>query len=194
MADTAEDLQNALNLYERYGQEWHLKVNNEKSKIVVFSRGRNRLYNFTFAHQPIEVVHEYKFLGIIFSRSGNFHKAKRALSKQATRAMYSLLRKIKKLSLPVDMQIDKTVKPLLLYGCEVCGFGNNDMLERVQLKFLNYILKLKKSTPSNMVYGETGVYPLKIDIETRMIQFWSKTIQITPNTLLSNVYYSMYDI
>ena len=45
-----------------------------------------------------------------------------------------------------------------------------------------------------MVYGETGVYPLKIDIETRMIQFWSKTIQITPNTLLSNVYYSMYDI
>ena len=78
--------------------------------------------------------------------------------------MYSLLRKIKKLSLPVDMQIDlfnKTVKPVLLYGCEVCGFGNNDMLERVQLKFLKYILKLKKSTPSNMVYGETGVYPLK---------------------------------
>ena len=53
ISDTAEDLQNALNLYERYCQEWHLKVNNEKSKIVVFSRGRNRLYNFTFAHQPI---------------------------------------------------------------------------------------------------------------------------------------------
>ena len=113
------------------------------------------------------------------------------------RAMYSLLRKIKKLSLPVDMQIDlfnKTVKPILLYGCEVCGFGNNGMLESIQLKFLKCILKLKKSTPSNMVYGETGVYPLKIDIETRMIQFWSKTIQITPNTLLSDVYYSMYDI
>ena len=68
--------------------------------------------------------------------------------------MYSLLRKIKKLSLPVDMQIDlfnKTVKPILLYGCEVCGFGNNDMLERVQLKFLKYILKLKKIDP--LKYG-----------------------------------------
>ena len=58
-----------------------LKVNNEKSKIVVFSRGRNRLDNFTFAHQPIELVHEYKYLGMIFSISGNFHKAKQTLSR-----------------------------------------------------------------------------------------------------------------
>ena len=67
------------------------------------------------------------------------------------------------------------------------------MLKRVQLKCLTYVLKLKKSTPSNIVYGESVVYPLKIDIETRMIQFWSKTTQLTPNTF-SKVYYSMRDI
>ena len=72
------------------------------------------------------------------------------------------------------MQIDlfnKLIKPILLYGCEIWGIGNIDIIERVQLKFLKMILNLKKSTPSYMVYGETGSFPLKIDIEARMISY-----------------------
>jgi len=65
------------------------------------------------------------------------------------------------------------VKPILLYGCETWGFGNIDMLERVQLIFLKYILGLKASTPNAMVYGETGVFQLKFDIETRVIKYWA---------------------
>ena len=61
------------------------------------------------------------------------------------------------MQLPVDMQIElfnKLVKPILLYGCEIWGFGNIDVIECVQLKFIKYILKLKNSTPNYMVYGE----------------------------------------
>ena len=56
--------------------------------------------------------------------------------------MFSLLRKIKCLQLPFDIQIDlfnKIVKPVLLYGSEIWGFGNLDILERVQSKFYKYI-------------------------------------------------------
>jgi hypothetical protein len=38
---------------------------------------------------------------------------------------------------------DKLVKPILLYGCEIWGFGNNDILEKVHLKFCKIILYLK---------------------------------------------------
>jgi hypothetical protein len=31
------------------------------------------------------------------------------------------------------------VKPILLYGCEIWGFGNNDVLEKVHLKFCKMI-------------------------------------------------------
>ena len=68
--------------------------------------------------------------------------------------MFSLLQKIKCLSLPFDIQIDlfnKTVKPVLLYGCEIGGYGNFDILEQVQLRFYKYIFNLKKSTPSAMI-------------------------------------------
>ena len=62
---------------------------------------------------PIETLNENKYIGIIFSRSGSFYKTKQEIANQATRAMYSLLRKIKRLALPIDTQIDlfeKTVK------------------------------------------------------------------------------------
>ena len=68
-----------------------------------------------------------------------------------------LLKKIRTLSLPIDIQIDlfnKTVKPILLYGCELWGIGNIDIIERVQLKIYKQVLGLKQSTPSNMIYGE----------------------------------------
>lgn len=70
--------------------------------------------------------------------------------------------------MPIDLQIElfnKTIKPILLYGAEICGYGNNDIIERVQLKFLKYILKFKRFTPNYMVYGETGCMPLTVDIE-----------------------------
>jgi hypothetical protein len=63
--------------------------------------------------------------------------------------MYSLIKKCKKLELPIDMQIDlfhKIVKLVLLYGCDICSFGNIDCIERVQLRFLKYILGLKSNT------------------------------------------------
>lgn len=53
--------------------------------------------------------------------------------------MFSLLRKIRILNLPLEIQIqlfDKMIKPILLYGCEIWGFGNLELLESVQLKFL----------------------------------------------------------
>ena len=39
---------------------------------------------------------------------------------------------------------DKIVKPILLYGCEVWGVGNNDIVERVHLKFCKIILHVKR--------------------------------------------------
>ena len=82
------------------------------------------------------------------------------------------------------------MKPLLLYGSEIWGFGNIDIIERSQLKFLKDILNLKKSTPSSMIYGELGIMPFYIVIKTRVISYWSKTISMSDHhTRLSYIVY-----
>lgn len=198
-SDNETDLQHALFVFEEYCQRWKLTVNTLKTKVVVFSRGRlHKNMQFKFQNKDIEIVKEYKYLGIYFSRSGSFAAAKKHIAEQATKAVFALLKKVKSLSLPFDIQVDlfnKTIKPILLYGCEIWGVGNIDILERVQLTYFKYIFSLKKSTPSYMIYGELGIMPILVDIQTRTISFWSKLIENdTQNKLSSAVYNIIYEL
>jgi hypothetical protein len=59
---------------------------------------------------------------------------------------------------------DKIVKPIVLYGSEVWGMGNNDIVERICKLLLHVKRKKKKSNPDFMVYGELGQFPLGIYI------------------------------
>ena len=102
---------------------------------------------------------------------------------QARKAMFSMLTKARRLQLPVDIQIDlfdKTVLPILLYGSEVWGSGNISDVEVFYRKFLKIILKVGKSTPNCMVYGETGKLPLQLNIFKRMVSFWLKISEDKP--------------
>ena len=45
-----------------------------------------------------------------------------------------------------------------------------------------------------MVYGELGIYPIKIDIYTRMINFWSKLLINNNQKLSSRMYSILYSL
>ena len=86
--------------------------------------------------------------------------------------MYEVLKlgRLHNLTIPCQLDLfDKMAKPVLLYGCELWGYVNCDIIERVDLKFCKMLLHMKSSTPSFMVYGELGRYPLAIDIKIRMV-------------------------
>ena len=162
---------------------------------MIFGKGRPKQnLNFVLSNSPIEIVDHFKYLGIIFARGGSFAKTLKNNTEQAIKAMAVLRRKIKSLNLTIDLQIDlfnKTKKPILLYGYEMWGYCNTKQIERVQLQFLKSIFNLKQSTPNVtcMVYGEFGVYPLEVDIITRMISYWTRLIE--PDTMkFSNLFYN----
>ena len=86
---------------------------------------------------------------------------------------------------------DKVIKPILLYSSEIWGYGNLDIIERCQLKFYKQILNLKKSTPTFMVYGELGTFPLFVDIQCRMVSFWAE-LRDGHNEIASTIYDIVY--
>ena len=127
MSDSSNGLQRALNIYNDYCIQWKLTVNIKKSKVVVFAKGRQAQYSFSLNDQTLDVEKDYKYLGMLFSRSGSFFSATKLLAGQAEKAMFNLVRKSRTLMLPIDLQIDlfnKMVQPFLLYGSEVWGFAN----------------------------------------------------------------------
>ena len=75
--------------------------------------------------------------------------------------LFALLSKGRVLQLPVDIMLEmfnKTVLPIMLYGCEVWGFGKNDMLDTVFLKFCKYLLVLYTSKQNEHAQTLISIY------------------------------------
>ena len=68
------------------------------------------------------------------------------------------------------------IVPILLYGSEVTGFENSDILERLCTQLYKIILNAKKSTPNCILYGELERYPISFQIKSRMTGFWKRIV------------------
>ena len=176
LAESPAQLQCALDSVKNYCSANSLKINLTKTKVIIFARGKVRnLPEFFYGDEKVEIVDDYIYLGVTFNYNGSFAKAIEKQISQARKAMFSMLTKARRLQLPVDLQIElfeKTVVPVLLYGCEVWGCANISDIEIFYRSFLKIVLKLGRSTPNCMIYGETGTVQLEYTIVKRMIMFW----------------------
>ena len=197
IAESERALQEGLNALESYCKLNNIIVNTdqskEKTKVMICSRGKPRtIPNFAYGNDPIEVVFQYTYLGIRFNYNGEFHVAIAKRIELARAAMFGLIRKINRLGLTLETQIElfeRTVLPVALYGCEVWGASDLSQLEAFQTQFFKYVLKLARFTPSCMVLGETGRMNLKSIIRTRMLSYWSRLINGPQRKIASQVYY-----
>jgi len=192
-AESVEDLQTALDSMYDYCLKFKLKVNTAKTKAVVFSRGKIRkLPELFYNGIKLEVVFDFQYLGININYNGSFKPAQKCLYNKACKAMFALIRKMKKLLLPIDVQIelfDRTIVPILLYGSEIWCPQMCELANKLQIRFFKIILKLGKSTPTHMILGELGRLPLDILAKQRMLNFWYKIINNVNEGKLSSVMY-----
>lgn len=173
------DLQNCLNSFNSYCEDWRLKVNANKTKIIVFGARNPDNFRFTLGDNNLEITKQYHYLGLTFTSNGSFLTARKRIIEQSNKAMHLLFTKSSNANLPIDLILklfDHTVSPILTYASEVFGFENLDNIENVHSIFLRKITKARKSTPMYMIYGELGRYPVSINIKCRMISFWSRLI------------------
>ena len=111
--------------------------------------------------------------------------------------MFALISKARQLCLPVDIQLhlfDSLIMPILLYGCEIWGCENNSIIERLHLKFCKMLLGINKSSPTCIVLGELGRFPLDVYIRSRIISFWSRLVTNDITVTSSIIYKLIYTL
>ena len=176
LAESAAQLQKSLDCLNAYCNRWSLKVNLDKTKVIIFSKGKIRKHkSFAFGNHSVDVVEDYVYLGTTFNYNGKFNKAKAKQVLQAKKATYSLLSEVRKSNLSVDVFKDlfeKLTIPILLYGSEIWGYESTKQVQVMCNNIMRKFLKLHKSTSMCMLIGELGLKQIDEYIDNRMLNFW----------------------
>ena len=79
---------------------------------------------------------------------------------------------------------DSKVQPVAQYGAELWGLDQSaQYCESVHLYALKRFLGVDRRTPNDMVYGETGRYPIVINASIKCIKYWFKLISMHESRL-----------
>jgi len=75
-SNAAECLQFQLNKFHKYTRFKGLKLNTDKTKVIVlFSKDTSAIPTFTYDGAPLELVTNFKYLGFTLTRDGSMHTA-----------------------------------------------------------------------------------------------------------------------
>ena len=178
----AEELQAGLDLLVNYCNRWKLKVNVDKTKIMVFRNGGvlPRKLMFYYNGQQLEIVNKFRYLGVVFTPGGSFSECQNTLAGQGQNAIFQLnkyLYKFTFLSPRHKLELfDKSILPILNYGGEVWGFSQANTIERVHLQFCKRLLGVMKTTQNDFIYGELGSTSCITKRYILIIKYWFKIL------------------
>ena len=100
LAESPSQLLKALDALNFYCNKWELKVNVDKTKVMIFSKGRVIKHkSFKFGTEEIEVVYDYIYQGTTFNHNGKFDIAMAKQKLKANKAKFGLLAKARQLNL-----------------------------------------------------------------------------------------------
>ena len=152
-------------------------------------------HKFLMDSEHLECVKSYKYLGIYFAASGSFSLAQEEMYKKALKAYFKLQKDFLNLNPGVKNSthiFDHTIKPILLYGCEMWGSFNTQtarfrknsleldeiyskaLCEKLHIKFCRYILGVHKKSAKFAVLAELGRFPMGYNIISQMLNYWHR--------------------
>ena len=99
---------NDITCLHGYCTKWKLKLNTEKSKVMVFKKGRpNVSTEWYFGPHKLSVTNKITYLGIVFASNGSVHRPQTTLAEQASEVVFPFYKKINTYSnLTPDFMMD----------------------------------------------------------------------------------------
>ena len=199
-------LKNCLGKFSDYCKEWHLRINTTKSKVMIFNSKSNNYGPFTIDGESLEIVKDYKYLGIILSRSTSFELGVSSLYNKSAKATYMMNKTLWSANfIPIDIYLksfDTLIKPILTYGCEVWGLDlthnsnaykenfvdDRSKPEKLHTSFLKRLLGVNSKSSNLATRSEFGRLPILTYIAQQIMKYDTR-IKLLPETrLIKRVY------
>ena len=123
-AKLKETLELLLNDIELYCGTVGLKINNKKTKVMIFERGHYTSCDLFLNNVKLEVIDSFKYLGVYFFKNGNWFRIQKRLAQHASYALHNLFTLFRQIDVPVTEKcklFDTLVGSKLNYSSEILG-------------------------------------------------------------------------
>jgi len=189
IAESPADLQLMIDALYNYCSTWGLSVNLNKSKAMIFRKGARLPANLHWSYngQPIEIVKEYKYLGVILTYNLSFQKhldERLKSSKVAICSTWLNYLNNPKIALSNKIKIfTAAARSILMYAAQIWGYIEFDQVEKLFRFFIKKILNLPNNTPNYALYLETH-FQTQFSIAIRIhFSYVIKTLNMSPDRL-----------
>lgn len=180
MAKGEEKLKRMLNRLEKFLRSKKLDLSSEKSKILVFGKGRGKAKKreWYWKGQRMEEVKEIKYLGFWMQKNGGAElhlKDRRKKTMLAMKETWRIGEKIFKDNFEKRMKLfDALVRSVALYGTEIWGWFEDDRLDGIMRKYIKWSLKLDRETPNYITLEECKLIELRLQALRKAIKYEEK--------------------
>ena len=151
-----------------YADENGMAINTKKTKCMIFNKtGKYIRRSYPMKNGTIETTNSYKYLGFIFTPSGEIVSGLKDLRDRALRAYHKLKNKMghhfRLYPCTTISLFDSLIKPILLYSSDFWGclkLPKNNPIENLYMTFCKAILGVQKQTSNIGSLLELGAVPI----------------------------------
>ena len=136
-----DSLQSMLNKLQEYSFFWKLNVNTQKTKVMLFEKGKTANKMFYYSDIELESVHSCKYLGVTLYKNGNWHRTQKCIAEYGTYSLHNLYKTLSNIELPVSEKFklfDSFVGSVLCYASEVWGYCKLILKESILVSAAQY--------------------------------------------------------
>jgi hypothetical protein len=140
LCENPDDLQDMLKCVYSWSKKNIIKFNPQKSNIMHFRKSNYQCtdYEFFLGNQKLNIVDQYKYLGVVLNENLNYNITARVLSDAANRGLGSLINKYKHINglgfNTYTKLFNCGVAPILDYCSEIWGFKYFKETDNIQNK------------------------------------------------------------
>lgn len=195
-SESEDGLNTMIKILERYVIENKLKINVDKTKVMIFNKtGRLMKRIFHFDGIQLENVRSYKYLGFLLTPSGEINSGLQDLRERALKAFMALKNSLG-YAFNQDVEttlvlVDAMIKPILLYNSDFWGcmkLPKNNPIENLHMSICKQLLGVQKNTVNVGVLLELGRVPLSLYAIKYAIKNWERIRNNRANCLLIESY------
>ena len=162
LSESEANMQIMLDYLGKWCETWGLTINFNKSKVMHFralSQQRTE-YIFKCGSSSIDLIHQYKYLGVLFTEHLDLMQMAKIVVQSASRALGLLISKDKVVGgMPFEcctQCYSATVQSIIDYSAAIWGTKSMSCINAVQNRACRYFLGLGRYAPNAAINGDMG--------------------------------------